>query len=254
MAVVPGTQNADIIGGLGGMTQNADVAYGMNGDDAIKGLGGADSLYGGEGKDTLSGGNEDDHIYGDDGTDAMRGDAGNDTIYGGNDTDRLEGSDGDDVLHGGEGDERGAFQAPDALGALVSYEGGLFGEDGNDTIYGGDGGDNITGGLGTDAMYGGRGQDTFFFASVEEIGKGSTGDLIGDFRRKDGDLIDLSAIDAKEGGSDNKFKYIGDNDFTKAGQVSFHNGKLKFNTDSDSGAEAVLAVNTTKIEASDFVL
>ncbi|MCB1495295.1 MAG: calcium-binding protein, partial [Bauldia sp.] len=75
-----------------------------------------------------------------------------------------------------------------------------------------------------------------------------------DFNRKEGDIIDLSAIDAKPGGGDNAFKYIGDDKFTKKGQVSFKNGKVKLNTDNDAKAEAVLMVDVHKMSASDFDL
>lgn len=285
MAVILGEQDDDVIGpiselGLDDATAGADTIYGLNGDDILKGIGGADTIYGGNGNDVLAGfgglsgsdgnadylegglGNDsasgdegDDDIFGGGGNDALRGDQGNDSVYGNDGIDRLEGGDGDDILHGGEGDERGAFQAPNSGGTLVAYEGGLFGGDGNDAIHGDDGNDDIIGGLGTDAMYGGRGQDTFFFASIEEIGKGSTSDLIGDFRRKDGDLIDLSAIDAKEGGSDNKFKYIGDDDFSdKKGELKYKNGKLSGDTDGDGKADFTLLVNTNKMVGDDFVL
>ena len=285
MANVLGTQNDDFVssgsspGVTGVATNGSDVVYGLNGNDILKGLGGADYLYGGHGNDLLigngsanadgadymegglghdsadgQGGN--DRIYGGDGNDALRGNTGNDLLYGGEGTDRLEGGDDDDVLYGGAGDEKGSFLAPDNSGALAAYEGGLFGGNGNDEIYGGGGSDNITGGMGTDVMYGGKGADTFFFTSVAEIGKGSASDLIGDFRRKDGDLIDLSAIDAKENKSgDQKFKYIGDNKFKgKAGELSYKNGKLKGDTDGDGKADFALLINTNKMVASDFVL
>ncbi len=254
MAIIEGTQNSEVIG-IGQTTANADTVYGMNGNDAIKGLGGTDSLYGGEGNDSISGGDDNDSIYGDNGNDALRGDAGNDTIYGGNGTDRLEGSAGNDILFGGEGNEKGSFSAPDGLGGTVAYEGGLYGGDGNDEIYGGGGDDNIYGGNGTDIMYGGKGADTFFFASVAEIGKGKTGDLIADFRRKDGDKIDLSAIDAKTGGADNAFKYIGDSKFSgKKGELQYKNGKLSGDVDGDGKADFKMFVNTNKLVADDFVL
>ena len=80
------------------------------------------------------------------------------------------------------------------------------------------------------------------------------GDRIGDFDRREDDVIDVSAIDAKPGGGDDDFKYIGDHNFTKKGQISFHNGKLKFNTDGDDGAEAVMFVNTDKLTKADFDL
>ena len=259
---------------------NSDTVYALDGDDIVKGLGGADYLYGGNGNDRLTGGNGintsadgndvldggrgndgisgengDDTIYGGDGNDAMRGDAGNDTIYGGNGIDRLEGGTGDDILYGGAGNEKGVFSAPNSGGSLVAYEGGLYGGDGNDEIYGGGGDDNIYGGIGTDALYGGKGADTFFFASIQEIGKGKTGDLIGDFRRKDGDKIDLSAIDAKTGGADNAFKYIGDSKFSgKKGELQYKNGKLSGDVDGDGKADFKMFVNTNKLVADDFVL
>lgn len=110
-----------------------------------------------------------------------------------------------------------------------------------EVVYGGAGDDELIGGAGKNTMNGGGGADTFYFAA--DI-KRLKGDRIGDFDRKEGDIIDLFAIDAKKGGSDNTFTYIGDESFSKKGEVSFHNGKLKLNTDNDHGAEAVMFLNT----------
>jgi Ca2+-binding RTX toxin-like protein len=153
------------------------------------------------------------------------------------DLETANAGDGDDEMHGGAGND--------------VMEGGA----GDDELNGGSGDDSITGGLGQDDMFGGSGSDTFFFNSIEEIGKGSTSDYIGDFSRKQGDLIDLEAIDAKPNKTgDQDFKFIGDNNFTKAGQVSFKNGKVKINTDNDKAPEAILLVNTNKMVANDFDL
>lgn len=234
--------------------------YGGNGNDSLKGAAGAEQLYGGDGIDVLAGGTPDlvNVNFTGDGSSGNpykmndNGASGADTLEGGDDSDALYGMDGNDILSGGEGNESGVIAAIDGT---VFYQGGLFGGDGDDVIYGGGGDDEIYGGLGQDDLYGGNDSDTFVFASIEEIGKGSTSDYIGDFSSKQNDLIDLSAIDANPNkAGDQKFKWIGDDSFSKAGQVSFKNGKVKINTDSDKGAEAVLIVNTNKMDADDFIL
>lgn len=234
--------------------------YGGDGADLLKGTAGANSLYGGDDNDVLGGSvavfNTDTTGTGDSASDPItyKGTAppsGNDILEGGSGIDSVHGFDGDDVIDGGQGDDGGVMQG---YGSFY-YEAGLFGGDGNDVIYGGGGDDEIHGGLGQDDLYGGEDSDTFIFASLEEVGKGSTSDYIGDFRSKQGDLIDLSAIDANDiKGGDQKFKWIGDDSFSKAGQISFKNGKVKINTDDDKGAEAVLIVNTNKMAADDFIL
>lgn len=231
--------------------------YGDDSNQSLKGAAGADQLYGGAGNDILLGGTfgaltdlkgsgtAESPFYFD-----LTSATGNDTLEGGTDVDALFGGDGEDILYGGEGSDSGT-----ANNGGDVYKAGLFGDDGDDTIYGGGGDDEIHGGLGQDDLYGGNDADSFIFASIEEIGKGSTSDYIGDFRSKQGDLIDLSAIDAKPNKTgDQKFKWIGDDSFSKAGQVSFKNGKVKINTDSDKGAEAVIIVNTNKMDADDFIL
>ena len=98
------------------------------------------------------------------GSDTLTGSAGNDSLSGEGGSDRLSGGAGNDALSGGTGD---------------------------DTLSGGDGSDRLTGGTGADILNGGAGQDAFVFASVAD-----GGDRVQDFRRAEGDRIDLSAIDA----------------------------------------------------------
>ena len=102
---------------------------------------------------------------GNSGADFLSGGAGNDSLSGEGGSDQLFGAAGNDTLTGGAG---------------------------NDTVSGGDGADRILGGSGRDYLFGGAGADAFVFMSTAEGG----GDRIGDFRRSDGDRIDLSAIDA----------------------------------------------------------
>ena len=229
------------------------TTYGNSTDQTLKGTAGADQLYGGDGNDILLG-----NVLGGFVGDGSAGaplrytsatPSGDDTLYGGNGIDHLDGSDGNDMLYGGEGDDGGSVNYGGTF-----YKAGLYGGDGDDTIYGGGGNDDIYGGMGADEMYGGKGADTFYFASVDEIGKKM--DYIGDFRGKQGDIIDLSEIDAKEKKSgDQKFKYIGDDKFSgKQGELSYKNGKLKGDTDGDGKADFVMFVNTNKMSASDFDL
>ena len=277
-----------------------DNYYGGNGNDILKGAGGANELYGGAGNDLLAGGDavqvvapeevlgagtaEDPFRFTENqkpsGDDVLEGGSGNDGIYGFDGDDYIDGGSGNDAgratagtgagivyvggLHGGAGDDEmyGGAGDDEMFGdADNDYMDGGSGNDvmdggtGDDEIYGGGGDDEITGGLGQDDMYGGNGLDMFIFTSIAEIGKGSTSDYVGDFRSKQGDLIDLSLIDANENkNGDQKFKWIGEAKFTKAGQISFKNGKLKINTDNDKAAEAVILVNTNKMDDDDFVL
>jgi Ca2+-binding RTX toxin-like protein len=79
----------------------------MDGNDTLKGYGGADGLYGGAGADAL---------YGMDGQDVLRGEAGADWLDGGNGIDQLLGGGGGDTLLGGGGDDQlTGGDGPDAL-------------------------------------------------------------------------------------------------------------------------------------------
>ncbi|WP_311200231.1 LamG-like jellyroll fold domain-containing protein [Leisingera sp. M658] len=105
----------------------ADIQFGSNSNDELRGADGADVLIGKGGDDRLLG-------YGND--DLLRGGSGNDTLYGGEGADTLSGQGGNDNLAGGSGRDY------------------LFGGDGNDTLYGEDGRDWLYGGLGDDRLQG----------------------------------------------------------------------------------------------------
>lgn len=120
-----------------------------------------------------------------------------------------------------------------AYGDWVSLYGGndkLFGNGGRDYLKGGAGNDRIEGGAGGDHLYGESGKDTFIFKKLSDsTASGSGRDTIYDFSKKQGDKIDLSAIDANSIASGNQaFKFIGDGDFHgKAGELRF----TKFKSD-----------------------
>ncbi len=110
-----------------------------------------------------------------------------------------------------------------------------------DTIIAGPANNTIIGGLGGDTITGGAGKDIFKLNTVADSAIGTTTrDVITDFTRGQ-DKIDLSAIDAKTGGTANDaFKLIAASALTAAnanGAVWFANGVLNASTDADTAAE-----------------
>lgn len=236
-------------------------------------------IYGGDGDDAAFGNNLSDRLYGGDGDDLLTGHAatnrnavvqpsvtefsGNDEIYGGAGRDALYGFDGDDQIYGGSGDDSGSirvagdgFYSDPTLANTETPVAGLHGGAGNDYLDGGGGNDLISGGPGRDVMIGGSGRDVFDFDSEGDSLKGKLRDVIRDFDRKEGDLIDLSGIDAKVGGVDNKFKYIGGREFhDKKGELAFRKGKVMGDTDGDGKADFEIALQgVKKLSSDDFAL
>jgi len=100
----------------------------------------------------------------------------------------------------------------------------LAGGRGKDTLLGFAGNDRITGGRGADRLFGGEGQDAFVFKAIGDSTPSSKGrDTIYDFSRKQGDVIDLSGIDADR-------SLEGDQTFTFIGRAGFHGqeGELRY--------------------------
>lgn len=166
-------------------SDDPDSLTGNSLDNFLRGLSGADILKGGDGDDILQGGGRDDYL---------EGGAGNDTLDGGG----LGGSDanggGNNILYGGAG--------------FDTLTGGL----GDDRVHGGKAADTLIGGEGIDYLEGGKGADRFVFnAPIETLADPDSRDLIADFSQTQGDLIDLSRMDADETQSgDQAFILIGD--------------------------------------------
>jgi Ca2+-binding RTX toxin-like protein len=92
----------------------------------------------------------------------------------------------------------------------------LTGGRGKDTLLGFAGSDRLTGGRGADKLFGGSGADAFLFKALGDSTASSKGrDTIYDFSRKQGDTIDVSAIDANR-------HFDGDQAFTFIGKSGFH--------------------------------
>jgi len=141
----------------------------------------------------------------------------------------IDGLSGGDVILGGEGND-----------VVLGNWGGdwLFGEDGSDILIGGDDNDILHGGMngvaGPDRLIGGSGADRFVWNAVAEMGGY---DIIEDFNRAEGDLIDVSTIDASSMYGRQHFVFVGDigGAAPAQGQISWNPGSstLVFNNDAD---------------------
>jgi Ca2+-binding RTX toxin-like protein len=215
-----------------------DTALGEAGNDILDGGEGDDSLRGGAGNDIIDGGDGADALVGDAGNDMLRGKAGNDSMLGGEGADTLDGGSDGDEMRGGtgddvylvdstSGDEALEDDSPsggyDTVVTTVDYQIGagiealtgnavnislhgnaagnlVTGGAGSQTLNGHGGNDTLVGGLGTDHLTGGAGADDFVFRAANESVSSLNGrDRIHDFSRVEGDIIDLSQIDANTG-------------------------------------------------------
>jgi serralysin len=163
-----------------------------------------------------------------------------DKIYGSSVANKLWGDGGDDVIDGRGGNDI------------------IYGGNGNDDLYGGSGKDKLYGGAGNDYLSGGSGADTFVFTALSDSKANSTRDVIVDFNRAEGDVIDLRSLDADTTHSGNQaFDFIGSHGFSgQAGELRFaSNGILSADVDGDGRADFQIKIaDFTKMYASDFFL
>jgi len=183
----------------------------------------------------------------------------------------LTGSSGDDVL---DFRTEGTFTINGAGGndmILATEQRGsvtLYGGTGNDTIEAGKKSDTLDGGDGVDFLIGGRGKDkltggldadTFVFRQDRDSKVGGS-DRITDFSHAQGDLIDLSKIDANTGLPKDQAFHLGGAVFTKmAGELiqtidANGNTLLQGDTNGDGIADFALQIagGPTLVE-SDFI-
>lgn len=145
--VVEGTEGHDFICLWG---DRAQTAFGLGGNDVIRGSVYDDIIYGGPGNDHLFGSWGNDHLFGDGGNDTILGYRGDDTIVAGPGADRVLGGSGDDRINGGHGH--------DDLQGNSGHD-TVHGRRGNDVLDGGPGNDRLLGGLGRDILRGDTGND-----------------------------------------------------------------------------------------------
>jgi len=255
--IIGGTEG-DLIYGQDG----DDLIGGQDGDDRIEGGAGVDRLYGDAGNDLIIGGTEGDLIYGQDGDDVIGGQDGNDRIEGGAGIDRLYGDAGNDLIIGGtEGDLLYGQDGDDVIGGQDGDD-LIDGGTGRDILYGDAGNDTIVGGSGADDLYGQAGADRFVFTATSDSlgGPGAGSDRILDFSRSEGDVIDLSIIDANSGTAANDaFAFVGTGAFSRtAGELRYEviDGQthLFADVDGDAVADMTFIVNIPTVQSSDFVL
>jgi Ca2+-binding RTX toxin-like protein len=248
--VVRGGAGADVLLGQDGR----DILEGGDGDDQLDGGAESDKLFGGLGADDLVGGEGLDRMEGGDGVDTLTGGADNDYLDGGAGADALVGGGGNDVYVvddlgdtttelAGEGYDivrtslgwtlAGEIEALELQGSAsvagvgnggannLQGNGGdniLSGLGGVDTLNGGDGDDIIVGGSGNDLLRGGLGADIFRILQ-ESLGGALETDLVYDFSAAEGDIVDLSGIDADP-------TLAGDQGFTVVGAFGKHAGEM----------------------------
>lgn len=266
---------------------------GSNFDDILLGTDGDNTLDGGLGNDTVSYENASDGVrvsLNNTGVQVTDG-AGWDKLIsienltGSNYDDVLSGNLGDNVIIGGDGvdlvlyghatsgvtvdlsrttaqDTGGAGR--DTLRQIEDVNGTNFadrltGSAVANEIRGGGGNDIITGGRGADRLFGNDGADTFvYLAQNESIA--AARDIIFDFSRAEGDLIDLSAIDANNRtGIDDAFTIV--TAFTRvAGQLKLtpegsNSVLVEADLDGNGKADFVLLIKgENMMQASDFIL
>ncbi len=242
------TERAPIQGGVGN-----DNLTGTAGNDRLEGLQGNDTLAAGAGSDTLEGGLGDDLLNGGAGGDVLDGGAGVDTasFVGASSAVTANLATGLGTQGDANGDSYVGIEnlVGSGFSDRLTGDGGanrLEGAAGNDTIVGGGGNDTILGGAGRDSLTGGTGADRFVWNALSESTAAAT-DRVVDFAWAQGDLLDLSAIDANLGlAGDQAFTLVAGNVFAGGGQGSIRQsqsgGDTRIEIDQGDGgaAEAVI--------------
>ncbi|MGZ0187760.1 MAG: type I secretion C-terminal target domain-containing protein, partial [Alphaproteobacteria bacterium] len=131
----------------------------------------------------------------------------------------------------------------------------FFGHDGNDFISSGDDNDTLQGDEGNDTL---RGADTFILRDISETAVGANRDRITDFDRAEGDVIDLSLIDADPStANDDPFTFVGA--FSgAAGEAIIETVGARFvvalDVTGSGNRDAEIFVAASALDASDFIL
>jgi Ca2+-binding RTX toxin-like protein len=215
-----------------GVADVVDLVRGTNGKNTLVGATGADRILGFDEADTLFGKAADDVLEGGDGNDLLIGGGGGDRLVGGKGIDTASYQDATGAVTASlknpsvntgiaKGDSYGGVEnlTGGAKGDVLNGSDGanvIRGLGGNDTLKGLKGADRLEGGLGQDTKTGGGGGDHFVFRTVKDSPNQKNGfDVITDFSRKQGDRIDLSAIDARTGKKNQAFTFIEDDAFSK---------------------------------------
>jgi Ca2+-binding RTX toxin-like protein len=226
-----------------------------------------DEVFGGKGDDLIAvetfksryfGGADDDSFFSVGWQNTFNGGSGIDSISYGQRTQDPDQGDTGVTVNLAQGFARTGRNQTETL---ISIE-NAAGSGNDDTIIGSRGANRIEGAGGVDDLTGGAGADTFVFSRVSHSQiENRQIDLIFDFRRSEGDKIDLSAIDANENrpGMQN-FAFIGEAAFSgRAGELriqSLSDGvRITGDVDGDRRADLYIGVlDMASLRASDFIL
>jgi Ca2+-binding RTX toxin-like protein len=240
----------------------ASTLLGFGGNDMLNGGAGADTLYGYAGNDTYIVDNLKDQ--------AIERDPETNVDDGGKDTVRsyVNYTIGDFIenlalLNSIDPEKKtanlkGTGNALDNRITGNEADNKLFGLGGEDIIRGGAGNDKIRGGLGTDTLAGNAGADTFYFNTGDTAASRAHADTIRDFHLKQGDLINLHAMDANEDKNGNQnFKFIDNDAFSHhAGELRFektgHGTTIMGDTDGDGKADFTIHLDASVKVTEDF--
>jgi Ca2+-binding RTX toxin-like protein len=243
----------DLASGVERLILNAPASSVGNGNDlantllgpdvasTLTGGGGDDLLRGNAGDDLLAGNVGDDQLLGDGGQDALAGLLGDDLLLGGAGQDALRGNAGDDRLLGGERADS------------------LAGGTGDDLITGDDGADILNGGLGRDRQYGGDGGDRFVFDKFGDTkADPEHRDTLFDFDSSEGDVIDVSGMDAVIASvGDDAFDFLsgftGNAGQAVISQTGFNQYLVQFDVNGTGEANAEIDVTTPSLDPGDFI-
>ena len=254
-----GSDTANYGGSIGTVGVNLTTGLGFNADAAGDTYVSIENVVGSSFSDSLNGNSLANQLLGGLGNDSLFGGVGNDTLLGGGNNDFLVGGTGADVINGGGGQDRVSY-TDSSLGVIVNLSTGLTiggdaagdtftsiegligstGDDnlagtaganflngftGNDRLFGFAGNDLMVGSSGADTMTGGDGADRFAFDVAQESPAGFfVRDVIQDFRHAQGDVLDLSFIDANPVDQLNdSFEFLGKggSSFDAPGQIQF---------------------------------
>ncbi len=186
-----------------------------------------------------------DYLFGDDGANILRGDGGADVLYGAGNSDTIYYSTSNAAVRVDL--STNSASGGDAEGdTLVSVE-NVFGSAYGDRLIGDSASNTLVGWNGWDTLTGNGGNDIFRFAET-----GGAADVVTDFWREHGDLIDVSGYGA------DAFTFIGTARYTGRMQLwySFSGGftDISLTLDGYSLHNPIRLVGTIELLASDFIL
>ncbi|MGQ4877353.1 cellulose binding domain-containing protein [Billgrantia sp. LNSP4103-1] len=144
----------------------------------------------------------------------------------------------------------------DLVGEPTRADRGLIGTDADEAIVGTAEADSLYGGLGSDSLTGGEGSDRFVYLSTFES-TAFDSDIIVDFDRSEGDLIDLSHIDADLiGEGDQGFAWVSNAAFSgTAGELRSEGSLVQGDVNGDGVVDLQIAVlGVDSLRAEDFLL